>query len=208
MSQLNVSKMKENESLFEQDWLDIQDYELKILVMVAVLAQDHLAYRGTLADMCEFFGISNQTKNTAKIKQAIYNLNDKHNIRYIKEGYYWTLTLSTNVKNPSRIYCLQKSWVEAIKKYKSEDKGKAVDWINVLRVFVYLMTSVEEYHTYKTIGKRLQISPIIVANAITALDNIEFYQGSFKRKLKWKKIDDNTFKVIGQTYSIGFNWSK
>lgn len=175
--------------------------------MVAVLAQDHLAYRGTLADMCEFFGISKQSKNTSKIKQAIYNLNDKHNICYLKEGYTWTLTLSTNVENSGHIYRLQKQWIEVIKKYKNEDKSKAVDWINVLRVFVYLMTSTENYHTYKSIGKRLSISPIIVTNAVIALDNIEFYEGEFKRKLKWKKIDNDTFKVIGQTYSIGYKWN-
>ena len=31
--------------------------------MIAILAENHLAYRGKLKDMCEYLGISNCSKN-------------------------------------------------------------------------------------------------------------------------------------------------
>lgn len=204
MNQLR--NIQDNEALFYEQWLTIQDYEFKLLIMIAILAKDHLAYRGTLADVCSFMGVSNQAKNTAKIKTAIGALEKRNCIKTIKEGYTWTLTLSTAIEEKTRIYKVQKEWVKAIKNYQCE-KDKAVEWINVLKVLVFLSTDKKEIYTYKSIGDRLDISERIVERAVKALDNIELEQGEFSRKLKWRKINDTTFKIIGQSYSVGFKWS-
>ena len=42
----------QNEAEFEFEWLLRQKYEFKILTLIAVLADNNLAYRGTLNDMC------------------------------------------------------------------------------------------------------------------------------------------------------------
>ena len=47
-----MEPFQENEEAeFEYEWLTREDYEFKLLVLLAVLADSHLAYRGTLSDM-------------------------------------------------------------------------------------------------------------------------------------------------------------
>ena len=46
---INVSKQ----------WLeDLVDYQIKILLLTSVLADNNLAFRGTLKTMCEWLGIT------------------------------------------------------------------------------------------------------------------------------------------------------
>ena len=67
--------MIKEEAEFEFEWLQRQKYEFKILTLIAVLADNNLAYRGTLKDMCEFFGVkSGDSRNNANIKAAIQKL--------------------------------------------------------------------------------------------------------------------------------------
>ena len=62
---------------FEKDWLSVEKLEFKLLTLITVLADSHLAYRGTLSDMCSFLGLATQNYRTnQKIKVAIQNLAD------------------------------------------------------------------------------------------------------------------------------------
>ena len=48
-----MEQFKDNEEAeFEYEWLTREDYQFKLLVLLAVLADSKLAYRGTLADGC------------------------------------------------------------------------------------------------------------------------------------------------------------
>ena len=65
----------QNEAEFEFEWLLRQKYEFKILTLIAVLADNNLAYRGTLKDMCEFFGVKpGDSRTNNQIKAAITKL--------------------------------------------------------------------------------------------------------------------------------------
>lgn len=77
--------------------------------MITVLATNHLAYRGTLADMCGFLGVSMSSCNNKKIKEAISRLVQKGYILAIKEGRTYTLTLSLKGE---RIRTIEKSWIK------------------------------------------------------------------------------------------------
>ena len=76
----------EHESAINTDWLTVKNYEFKILVMVACLAENCLAYRGKLKDMCEFLGVQSSTNNRNKIKEAIAALENKGDVKVIQEG--------------------------------------------------------------------------------------------------------------------------
>ena len=39
-----------------QDWTYIKNYEFKLLIMVAILAEDHLAFWGRMEDICKLHG--------------------------------------------------------------------------------------------------------------------------------------------------------
>ena len=62
-TQLLYANLQDDEAGFEKEWLKLEKYNFKLLTLVAVLAQNHLAYRGTVAEMCDYLGIANQTKN-------------------------------------------------------------------------------------------------------------------------------------------------
>ena len=50
--------------------------------MIVLLADNHLAYRGTLTDMCEFLDVASRDSRTnAKIKTAIENLEKSGKIK-------------------------------------------------------------------------------------------------------------------------------
>ena len=62
---------------FEKDWLSVEKFEFKLLTLITVLADNHLAYRGTLSDMCSFLGLATRNSRTNQaIKAAILNLAD------------------------------------------------------------------------------------------------------------------------------------
>lgn len=191
----------EQEALIDKDWLTVKNYQFKILVMIAVLAENHLAFRGKLKDMCEFLGVSNQTKNTQKIKDAIEALEKNGDILVIKQGHTWTLTLSTKAERKQKIIKIKKAWIKAIQQYQAPE-GQEVAWENILKVFVYLCADKEEIKTYQKIADDLNLTNVIAKNAVYALDNIELSDLAFKRKLAWFKDNDDQFKVKGQRIDV------
>lgn len=171
------------EAYIEKDWLTVKNYEFKILVMIAVLAENHLAYRGKIKDMCEFLCVSNTTNNTKKIKDAIASLEAKGDIRTIKEGQIWTLTLSIKAERKQKVIKIKNAWINAIQGYKAENAKDSVSWENVLKVLVYLCADKEEIKRYDQIAKELGVSKDVIKNAIKALDGIDFGDIFIERKL-------------------------
>ena len=140
--------MDEKEAFIDKDWLTMQNYQFKILVMIAVLAENHLAFRGKLKDMCDFLGVSNQTANTNKIKGAIEALEKSGDILVIREGHTWTLTLSVKAERKPKVIKIKNAWIKLIQQYQAPE-GKEVAWESVLKVFVYLCADKKEVKDYK-----------------------------------------------------------
>lgn len=198
--------MDEKEAFIDKDWLTMQNYQFKILVMIAVLAENHLAFRGKLKDMCDFLGVSNQTANTNKIKGAIEALEKSGDILVIREGHTWTLTLSVKAERKPKIIKIKNAWIKLIQQYQAPE-GKEVAWENVLKVFVYLCADKKEVKDYKIIADELNLKYDSVKRSIYALDGIDFNDITFKRKLAWFKDNNDEFKVSGQKIDIGYNFN-
>ena len=194
------------EALIDKDWLSVENYQFKILVMIAVLAQNNLAYRGKLKDMCEFLGVGTSQKNRDKIKEAINALVESKDILVIKEGQTWTLTLSTKAERKPKVVSIRKCWVKLIQAYEAPAED-AVSWENVLKVLVYLIADKKEVKTYKEIADELGIAAKTIERAIKALDGIDFGDISIKRKIAWFKNKKNEFKVKGQHIEVGFDFT-
>lgn len=198
--------MEQHEAYIDEDWLTVENYRFKILVMIAALAENHLAYRGKLKDMCDFLGVGNTTSNTSKIKEAIAALERTGDIKTIKDGHTWTITLTVKAERKSRVIKIRNAWIKVIQQYKCEDK-KSVSWENILKVLVYLCADKTEVKRYDTIGKALNISPDVAKRAVAALDNIDFGDITVKRKIAWLKKTDDEYRVIGQKYDVGFDFT-
>jgi Fic family protein len=194
------------EALIDKEWLTVQNYQFKILVMIAVLAENKLAYRGKLKDMCEFLGVQSSTYNRNKIKEAIEALKNNGDILVIQEGQTWTLTLSVKAERKPKIIKIKKAWIQLIQQYKAEE-GKEVSWENILKILVYLIADKHEIKTYEEIAAALNLSENTIKRGMSALMGIDFGDIIITKKLAYFKTQDNEFHVKGQKIDIGFNFS-
>ena len=159
---INVSKQ----------WLDdLIDYQIKILLLTSVLADNNLAFRGTLKTMCEWLGIKSSGNNNKKIKQCLQNLSSNGYIFYKVEGRTHHVSISNKGLKNKQIYKVRKKWIEVFKKYCKEDKDKdfSIDWIKVLRVFIYIYYSKDEIVTVQKIAQITNTSDQTVNNALKAI---------------------------------------
>lgn len=194
----------EHEAEIDTDWLTVKNYEFKILVMIACLAENHLAFRGKLKDMCEFLGVGNSTSNTKKIKEAIDALIEKGDIRKMQEGHTWTLTLSVKAERKDKVKKIKNAYIKAIQAYEPVDKNNdSVSWENILKVLVFLCADKREVLRYDEIAAALGIGRDAVRNAVLALDRIEFNDLSVRRKLAWFRSQEGEFKINGQKFEVG-----
>lgn len=196
----------DNEAYIDTDWLTVKNYEFKILVMIACLAENHLAFRGKLKDMCVFLGVGNTTSNTSKIKEAISALEAKGDIKTLVEGHTWTLTLSVKAERKDKIKRIKNAYIQAIQNYEPADREDSVAWENILKVLVYLCADKREVKRYDEIAKALSMTEKTAKRAVKALVNIEFNDLSVKRKLAWFKNNEGDFKVIGNKYEVGYKF--
>lgn len=197
----------QKEAEINKDWLSVQNYQFKILVMIAVLAENKLAYRGKLKDMCEFLGVGANQYNRDKIKEAIDKLVAKGDILVVQEGQTWTLTLSVKAERKPKVVNIKNAWIKLIQQYKAESKNDAVSWENILKVLVYLLADKKEVKTYKEIAAELGVDEKTVERAVKALDGIDLKDITIQRKLAWFLNKDNEFKVKGQKIDVGFDFS-
>ena len=164
-------KFTDNINISRQ-WLDeLKDYQIKILLLTSILADNNLAFRGTLKTMCEWLGIKSCTNNNKKIKQCLQNLSNNGYIFYKVEGRTHHVSISNKGLKNKQIYKVRKKWIEVFKKYCKEDKDKdfSIDWIKVLRVFIYIYYSHDEIVTVQKIAQITNTSDQTVNKALKAI---------------------------------------
>lgn len=169
-----MEQFKENEEAeFEYEWLTREDYQFKLLALLAVLADNKLAYRGTLADMCDFLGVAGGNSRTnTKIKEAIDALEKDGLLKKIIDGRTFTLTLSKKAEKQRRVIRIQKEWVMVAKNYsKLPNKSISVDWMPLLKVWLFLLDrgNTATTITNKQIAVALGMTEGTVKNARRAL---------------------------------------
>lgn len=196
--ELLYAHLQDDEAGFEKEWLKLEKYNFKLLTLVAVLAQNHLAYRGTVAEMCDYLGIDNQTKNRRAITTAIAQLEEKGMVKTILDNNkVYTITLSVKAEKKKDVIVIQKKWIEMVQGLKS----RGVSWDNVLRVWLYLIANEEEIITSKKIAADLGISERKVARIKDVLVND---LKAIKCQDRYKKSGAN-FTKLGQTIDT-FAW--
>ena len=198
-TQLLYANLQDDEAGFEKEWLKLEKYNFKLLTLVAVLAQNHLAYRGTVAEMCDYLGIDNQTKNRRAITTAIAQLEEKGMVKTILDNNkVYTITLSVKAAKKKDVIVIQKKWGEMVQGLKS----RGVSWDNVLRVWLYLIANEEEIITSKKIAADLGISERKVARIKDVLVND---LKAIKCQDRYKKTSGVNFTKLGQTIDT-FAW--
>ena len=136
--------------------------QFKILTMIVLLADNHLAYRGTLTDMCKFLDVASRDSRTnAKIKTAIENLEKSGKIKTIKDGNTWTLTLAKKAERDKQIIRIRKDWITALR----ECDKCGVDWSASLKVWLYFIEHGNEITTNEKMREELALSESTIVKA-------------------------------------------
>ena len=197
-TQLLYANLQDDEAGFEKEWLKLEKYNFKLLTLVAVLAQNHLAYRGTVAEMCDYLGIDNQTKNRRAITTAIAQLEEKGMVKTILDNNkVYTITLSVKAEKKKDVIVIQKKWIEMV-----QGLTTGVSWDNVLRVWLYLIANEEEIITSKKIAADLGMSKSMVDRIkIILVNDLK----AIKCQNRAKKISEGNFQKLGQTIDT-FAW--
>ena len=145
------------------------------MALLAVLADNHLAYRGTLADMCDFLGVGRSNSRTnQKIRDAIDALEKDGLLKKITDGRTFTLTLSKKAEKQRRVIRIQKEWVMVAKNYsKMPNKSVSVDWMPLLKVWLFLLDrgNTNDPISNRQIAAALCMTEGTVKNARAALTN-------------------------------------
>ena len=197
-TQLLYANLQDDEAGFEKEWLKLEKYNFKLLTLVAVLAQNHLAYRGTVAEMCDYLGIDNQTKNRRAITTAIAQLEEKGMVKTILDNNkVYTITLSVKAEKKKDVIVIQKKWIEMV-----QGLTTGVTWDNVLRVWLYLIANEEEIITSKKIAADLGMNKSMVDRIkIVLVSDLK----AIKCQNRAKKISEGNFQKLGQTIDT-FAW--
>ena len=205
----------ERDAEIDTSWLTVKNYEFKILVMVACLAENHLAFRGKLKDMCEFLGVKAVSSNREKIKEAITALEAKGDVKVMKDGQTWGIMLSNKAEKKQKIIRIKNAWVMAIRDYEPKDKDNdSVSWETTLKVLVYLCDDKREVIRYDEIGAALGIAKTTVASAVKALVSIDFGDLSVGKKRSWSLVPmknnsgmyEEVWRVVGNKYEVGYTF--
>ena len=166
------------EAEFDYDWLTKEDYQFKLLALLAVLADNKLAYRGTLADMRDFLGISGCSKNNRIIKDAIDALETDGLVKKIVDGRTFTLTLSKKAEKQRRIIRMKNDWVMVAKNYAAmPNKTESVAWDKLLKVWLFLLDRNNQPNKSKVTITNKQIAEAL------GLAHVEYGLEKFKGRL-------------------------
>lgn len=176
--------------------------------MIACLAQEKLAFRGKLKDMCEFLGITTHSKNKSKIKEAIEKLEKQGDILVVKQGNMWTLTLSIKAERKPKIIRIKNEYINAIKIYKADNSNESVGWESILKALIFLWTTNNsEIYTQEEIAQAIKTSVSTVRKAIKALTKINFNDMDIEKRIAWYKDFNSQWRPIGTKYQIGHKWT-
>lgn len=192
--------------IFFEEWLTADDYELKILVLTSVLAENNLAYRGTLADLRRWLGLSSSTPNNNNIKNALVRLEEKGYVKTIIDGRTYTISISEKgIKENKKLQFIKKAWIRTIKEYKNE--AVSISWISMLRVFVYILTISKSIKpiTQKEIASALELSEASVGKAINIICSTNFDDLKIERdviKENYGTSEQPLYRTIGTVYRV------
>lgn len=190
---------QEIETEFERDWTKFEKYDFKILTLIAVLANENRAYRGTVTQMCEFFGVSSRTASTREaIENAIDKVREQGYLDYMLHGKTYTLTLVEKAEKKSKVVKIHNSLIKMADEFKSEKKTGKTTWDNTLRVWIYLIDNKKEIIKSREIAADLNISKDVVDRAKEVLIGI----GVVRCKDRYKKVDENKYQRLGQSIDV------
>jgi len=223
--QKGIETMNNETISISRDWVAIENYQFKILILASVLAENSLAYRGTLTNMCDWLGIENAPKNTKQIKEAIEELANKEYIFYHKEGRIHHISITKKGLKDKRIVKIKRQWVETIKQYNVAKNGKVnKSWEIMTKALITILWELQEQQkittitdgiiiTMKELGKeinRCEATAGTIANKLTECNFDDGLKITKDTLFIPKQMADGTTqaRAIGSEIRVFYDWEK
>ena len=181
--------------IFYYSWLSLDKSELKILTMVAEMG----SFSGSLTDICRWLSISPDTRNRNQIKTSLTNLSENDYISYSRSGNTHAISI---VPKEGQID-IPDFTLEKLKTVKHP--GISIDWINLLKLYLFIQYHSTIVTTYTGISEVLNISETTLGNAKAVLE--KNFNEIAVDKIK-KKQADGSYWVVGQEFSMGADFTK
>lgn len=179
------------------NWLKLQDYQFKIIVLIKMLATDkeQRTYTGTLQDIRQWLHLTQNKKNNDKITQAIEELKNNNIIDYTLKGRTYTITIIEKATdNEIIIDNIKREWLENIRNYVIVNNKRIIE--PMLKVWLYSYNNTKgDYNTISNIGEILNLTSNQVRNAIDNLLNCSFKDYSLFAK-DYEKRKENKGNII------------
>ncbi len=192
---------------FSKEWLSVDDYPLKILVLTSALAENNLAFRGNLKTMCEWLGIKTTTSNHKNIKQAIDTLIETGYIFCKREGQTYHISITDKGMEENQIVRIRRCWITTFRNYKEQVKDVSISWLNLLKVFVYLYgNQKQDIFKQSEIAEALNISVSTVGTALKVIEQCRLKGLYFRRFTEKANVLDFAGNVVAK-YNVGTNVS-
>lgn len=180
-------------------WLQLQDYQFKMLILIKMLATDkeQITYTGTLQDIRQWLHLTQNKKNNNAIIKAIEELKNNNIIDYIKTGRTYTITIiEKDTDNEKVIDKVKKEWLDNIINYNINNNKRIIE--TMLKVLLYAYDNKNgEYKTRGEISNILNITSNQLSNAINNLLNCHFIDYSLFAKDYEKKRTNKGNIIIG-----------
>lgn len=106
-----------------KEWITIESYQFKVLILASILENSSLAYYGNYTEMCNWLRISCSTENRKKLQEAVETLKENELIQLdVKSKNKFVITLTDKAKNDTRVVEIRKQWIEVLKDYNIDMK--------------------------------------------------------------------------------------
>lgn len=185
-----------------REWLTLEKYSFKIMVAVAVLADENRAFRGKISELCNELGIQPKGANPPKIKECLKMLEEEGYVKLIVDKDTYTVSFARTMEKNKDIIRLKKIYYQLIR-----EKGGKDAWGNMLKVFLELLElSEDDIVTYKQIGEKIGVGEKTVERCVKKICGMDF-DGLFFSKQRVTENVDGQYFCKGQTYGKRLSFS-
>lgn len=200
---------------FDKKCFGLNKSEMKLLSIITVLADNNLAYRGTIVEIARLMGYKAKkidAKTRDIIRQAISSLEAQNLIKTILDIDTYTLTLSRTAEN-ERYIKVNKRWIKDVIELLNKEKF-GIDWGNIIQVLLYItdntdtfneeqLISYDEIHIFLKEEYNNNLSKEKIGRAIKVITNNKLNMCWAKYRYSVKEINGKRdIKRIGTHYNF------
>ncbi len=182
--------------IFYNEWLPLPKPQFNILYMLADCGG---SFSGTLADMCRYFHVGNQTKNKTSIKNALDDLTGSNYITCGKTGYTYDLKA---IPKEEEVQILRR-WLTPI--LKAETFSESIAKAPVIKSLILI--SQRDMNTIVTNEELVQKLNISVSTFGCAKNVLEKDFHCILREIEKVELGNGEKRNVGQRLGMVADWT-